>query len=83
MIATNKELNNEFNSHIEKLVKECPGDKTTIELFHEFMADEMFNCIIDENYFYEFTLAFEQFLYFTYHINPKNFKYFNLDRLYF
>ena len=43
----------------------------------------MFNCSVDENYFYEFTFAFEEFLYFNYRINPKNFKYFDSDRFYF
>jgi hypothetical protein len=47
------------------------------------MAGEMFNCYVDENYFYEFTLAFEEFLYFNYRVNPENFKYFDLDRFYF
>ncbi len=82
MIVTNKELNKEFNAHIDNLVAKCPG-KTQAELFHEFMADEIFNCSVDENYFYEFTLAFEEFLYFTYRVNPEDFKYFDLDRFYF
>jgi len=81
MIVTNKELNKEFNAHIDSLVAKCPGDKTKVELFHEFMANEMFNCSVDENYFYEFTLAFEEFLYFTYRMDPANFKYFDLDRI--
>jgi hypothetical protein len=83
MIVTNKELNKEFNAHIDNLVAKCPGDKTKAELFHEFMANEMFNCSVDENYFYEFTLAFEEFLYFTYRMDTVNFKYFDLDRFYF
>ena len=32
---------------------------------------------------YEFTLAFEEFLYFTYRMDTVNFKYFDLDRFYF
>ena len=83
MIVTNKELNKEFNAHIDNLVAKCPGGKTKVELFHEFMANEMFNCSVDENYFYEFTLAFEEFLYFTYRMDIANFKYFDLDRFYF
>lgn len=82
MIVTIKDQKKEFNDHIAKLVALCPG-KTQAELFHEFMADEMFNCLVDENYFYEFTLAFEEFLYFTYRMNPTNFKYFDSNRFYF
>ena len=82
MIATIKDQKKEFNNHITELVSLCPG-KTQAELFHEFMANEMFNCSIDENYFYEFTMAFEEFLYFNYRIDTKNFKYFNLERFYF
>lgn len=82
MIVTIKDQKKEFNNHIAELVALCPG-KTQAELFHEFMANEMFNCSIDENYFYEFTFAFEEFLYFNYRVNPENFKYFNLDRFYF
>lgn len=82
MIVTINEQKKDFNNHIATLVTLCPG-KTQADLFHEFMANTMFNCMIDENYFYEFTLAFEEFLYFNYHVDTKNFKYFNLDRLYF
>jgi len=82
MIVTIKNQKNEFNNHITKLVALCPG-KTQAELFHEFMANEMFNCSVDENYFYEFTFAFEEFLYFNYHVKPENFKYFDMDRFYF
>ena len=82
MITTIKDQKKEFNNHIVKLVALCPG-KTQAELFHEFMAETLFNSMIDENYFYDFTLAFEEFLYFNYHVNPENFKYFNLDRFYF
>ena len=83
MIKTIANQKKEFNTHIDNLVSKCPGDKTKVELFHEFMANEMFNCSVDENYFYEFTFAFEEFLYFNYRINPENFKYFDLDRFYF
>ena len=72
----------EFNNHIDNLVSKCPGDKTKAELFHEFIANEMFNCVVDENYFYDFTLAFEEFLYFAYRMNPVNFKYFSVDRFF-
>ena len=82
MIVTIKDQKKEFNNHIVKLVALCPG-KTQAELFHEFMTNKMFNCSIDENYFYEFTMAFEEFLYFNYRIDTKNFKYFDLDRFYF
>lgn len=82
MIVAIKDQKKEFNNHIAELVALCPG-KTQVELFHEFMANEMFNCSIDENYFYEFTMAFEEFLYFNYRIDAKNFKYFNLERFYF
>ena len=82
MIVTIKDQKKEFNNHIADLVELCPG-KTQAELFHEFMANEMFNCSVDENYFYEFTMAFEEFLYFNYRIDTKNFKYFDLDRFYF
>ena len=82
MIVTIKDQKKEFNNHIAELVALCPG-KTQVELFHEFMANEMFNCSVDENYFYEFTMAFEEFLYFNYRIDTKNFKYFDLNRFYF
>ena len=82
MIVSIEKQKKDFNSHINALTKLCPG-KTQAELFHEFMANEMFNCYVDENYFYEFTFAFEEFLYFNYRINPKNFKYFDSDRFYF
>lgn len=82
MITTITNQKKEFNNHIAALVTLCPG-KTQAELFHEFMADEIFDCFVDENYFYEFTLAFEEFLYFNYRVNPENFKYFDLDRFYF
>ena len=82
MIVTIKDQKKEFNNHIAELVALCPG-KTQAELFHEFIANEMFNCSVDENYFYEFTFAFEEFLYFNYRVNPKNFKCFDLDRFYF
>ena len=82
MIMTIADQKKEFNNHIAKLVALCPG-KTQAELFHEFMANEMFNCFVDENYFYEFTLAFEEFLYFTYRMDTADFKYFDLDRFYF
>lgn len=82
MIVSMNDQKKEFNNHIAALVRLCPG-KNQIELFHEFMANEMFNCAAnDENYFYEFTLAFEEFLYFNYRIDPVNFKYFNLDRFF-
>lgn len=81
MIMTIADQKKEFNTHIAELVALCPG-KTQIELFHEFMANEIFNCYVDENYFYEFTLAFEAFLYFNYRIDAKNFKYFDSDRFY-
>ena len=81
MIATIKDQKKEFNNHIAELVALCP-DKTQAELFHEFMANEMFNCSIDENYFYEFTFAFEEFLYFNYRMDPVNSKYFSVDRFF-
>ena len=83
MIVTIADQKKEFNTYIDNLVAKCPGDKTKAELFHEFMANEMFNCSVDENYFYEFTLAFEEFLYFTYRMDTANFKYFDLNRFYF
>lgn len=83
MIVTIKDQKKEFNNHIADLVALCPG-KTQVELFHEFMANEMFNSLPDdETYFYTFTMAFEEFLYFNYRIDTKNFKYFDLDRFYF
>ena len=82
MIVSINDQKKEFNNHIAALVRLCPG-KTQAELFHEFMANEMFNCSVDENYFYEFTFAFEEFLYFNYRVNPENFKYFDLNRFYF
>lgn len=82
MIVSIKEQKKNFNSHIDKLVNLCPG-RNKAELLKEFM--ESFNIVSteEENYFYAFTLAFEDFLYFNYHIDQSNFKYFNLDRLYF
>ena len=82
MIMTITDQKKEFNNHIDNLVAKCPGGKTKAELFHEFMANEMFNCYVDENYFYDFTLAFEEFLYFTYRMDPANFKYFSIDRFF-
>ena len=82
MIVSIEKQKKDFNSHINALTRLCPG-KTQAELFHEFMANEMFNCCVDENYFYEFTFAFEEFLYFNYHIDEKNFKFFNQERMFF
>lgn len=82
MIVSIKEQKKDFNSHIDTLVELCPG-KNKAELFHEFIANEMFNSTVDENYFYEFTFAFEEFLYFNYHIEEKNFKYFSLEQMLF
>jgi len=80
MLITIKDQKKEFNNHIDKLVAQCPG-KTKIELFNEFFAENGFNNKYNENYFYDFTLAFEAFLYFKYNVY-KHLKYFDIERFY-
>ena len=82
MIASIKDRKKNFNSHIDKLVSLCP-DKNKAELLKEFLESFDIVSTEEENYFYAFTLAFESFLYFNYHIDQSNFRYFNLDRFYF
>lgn len=82
MIVSIKDQKREFNSHIDALTALCPG-KNKAELLKEFLESFDIVSTEEENYFYAFTLAFESFLYFTYHVEQENFKYFDLDRFYF
>ena len=74
MIVSIQQQRKDFNDHIKFLCNLAdPNDK---ELMFRFVREGNFTNKIEENYFYDFTRAFEAYLYIVYDVDASNFRYY-------
>ena len=82
MIVSISDQKKEYNRHIRELAALVPG-KSKEALLVEFYNQCPIDPGVDEsNYFHAMTWAFEAFLYFSYGVDEKNFKYFSTVRFF-